>query len=542
VVKNNKAHLQTTPKLRQYIMGRLFIPMLCVIYIFSGFIKLDAVPRSFGDESWYAVPVWTLIRQGVPRNPIIPGRGRQEELVLQPKILSILAAVPFASTFGIKLSSFRMASVLFGLFGLLGTYVLSRELAGAATARISTLLLFVNPWFMITARNYRPEIFVLATTTWFFALMLIALRKDSKQMALVGGIFMASALCSHQNAAFFFFCFCLALLLVYPQKGQLFSKAIYVAAAAILGLLPYVIYAIWGHTHSGASFWAQFFGEGGAVSYGNLSGLLMGELRRWSSFLRLPYGYPVVLLYIVALIASFTAKSWKSRTIGTFLVLHTVFMPLIIRLATNRYLTVLLPFFSLLIAHFYSQLRLWSHIPTPPHKMMRKVGRKVPVFAKYFPAMLLLLYSLMMIGQDTIIAYCHRNGSYKKHINEIRKFIPEQAVVCAPIFYWIGFSDHSFVTSNIRPEFKMNHKEPNKWLSDRIASRKPDILLQTTSLLQGTGGVRGAPQTFGNVAMDSVINTVTAHRGQLIATVGSLNYGPVKIWQLEWDKEKCRNK
>jgi hypothetical protein len=59
--------------------------------IVSGFfllllIGLDAVPRSFGDESWYAAPTVEMLEHGAPRIPMVPGRGGIEHYFLQPKL------------------------------------------------------------------------------------------------------------------------------------------------------------------------------------------------------------------------------------------------------------------------------------------------------------------------------------------------------------------------------------------------------------------------------------------------------------------------
>lgn len=523
-------------RLEKFNTGHMFIFTLCCAYVFLSLIKLDAVPRSFGDESWYAVPTWTLITAGVPRNPVIPGRGGLEHFYLQPKLVLTLAAAPFASAFGIRLFSFRLASALFGLFGLLGVYLLAKEVAGAVVGRVCALLLLISPWFLIVARTFRPEIFVLATITCFSALMLVALRKNSNQLALLSGIFIACALCSHQNAILSVFCFCLALLITYPQKKQLIGNFIYVAAGVILGLMPYIVYAAWGHTYSEASFWTQFFGEGVVNEYSGSSALVQGELARWSNFLRLPYGIIIAAFYIAALVAGFIIKNWKSKLIATFLILHIILMPFIIRIGTGRYLAVLLPFFSLLVAQLYFHLHLWfvKHWPNT-YKMTRKSPGKAIKLVRYVSMTFLAVYVAMMVGQDAIVAYFHRNASYGRHISEIRRFVPDQAVVCAPVFYWIGFSDNEFVCSNIAPEFGEYKQDKFEWFFNRIESKKPDILLQTTSFLQSTGGISGAPTTFDKYKLNLAIDTVTAERGQLITTVASWDYGPVRIWKLKWD-------
>jgi len=62
-----------------------FLTLLGIYLAFSLF-WLDAIPRPFGDEAWYAIPTLQLAEQGVLNIPILPGRGDISVTYLQPKL------------------------------------------------------------------------------------------------------------------------------------------------------------------------------------------------------------------------------------------------------------------------------------------------------------------------------------------------------------------------------------------------------------------------------------------------------------------------
>ena len=96
--------------------------MLLVAVLVGGLVKTSAIPRSFGDEAWYAAPTVQLVEQGQFNIPMLPGRGGIDHHYLQPKVtLNLLAAVP-AKLLGPTLFSFRLTAIVAGLLAIAAVY------------------------------------------------------------------------------------------------------------------------------------------------------------------------------------------------------------------------------------------------------------------------------------------------------------------------------------------------------------------------------------------------------------------------------------
>ena len=286
----------------RYSMTILFVAFLgiCSAYLFD----LDAVPRSFGDESWYSVPTVELITKGILRNHVIPGRGGQEHYYLQPKIALNLLALPFVQTLGVNLLSFRLTSVVTGMFGLIGTYLLARILYSPFIALLGAVFTATNWWFFATARTFRPEIFVLTFSVWYLVLLLYSLHKRSWLLGFWCGISAGLALLSHQMSVLILLALSLSVFCILrfedvggfwgiPPRASL-RQIIETFVPVLLGLLlgvavlaiPYGLYVISAEKTQLVSWIQQLTGEARGMDAFSLVGLVKKEADRWSNFLQ----------------------------------------------------------------------------------------------------------------------------------------------------------------------------------------------------------------------------------------------------------------
>jgi hypothetical protein len=519
----------------------------CVAYC----LMLDAIPRSFGDESWYAVPTVELMTDGALRLPMIPGRGGLEYYYLQPKVVLNLLAIPFAGVFGIGLFAFRLTAVAVGMFGLIGVYFLARMLYGPLTASIGSVFVATNWWFFVASRTFRPEVFVLTFVVWSLFLLLRAFSKRSWASAVAAGIMAALALLSHQVSALVLLALSLAALSILwhggfsdrpaassPDEGQerhtwtsTWPLLVGLAIGIAMLLLPYWSYVVFAESVSPASWAQQMVGEAREVGSTDLAGLFGREGQRWGNFLQFPLGLPIGLVYLGAFLHVAGSHTWQDRFLARALILEAVLVALAVPLPTGRYLTALVPFLGLAVARFV--VAVTASAPVHPRKSGTAAVKRVAV------ALGLIYLGLNVVGIGSLI-YSHWGAGYGQLMRSIEAQIGKDEIIAGPIVFWLGLYTHKYVVTNVPPDFTLDTVPDFGWLRKRLETERPDVLLQTTTYLQGTEGLGPRPQEFSIAPNHSALQEFIDRCGELRQDLTSRDFGPVRVWSLNWGSWPAR--
>jgi hypothetical protein len=464
---------------------------------------------------------------------MLPGRGGLEHYYLQPKLTPNVLALPVVGSLGVTLFSFRLTSLLVGILGLIGTYALARQLYDRRLALLAMILLATNFWFFMTARTFRPEIFVMSFTICFASLLLRLLRSPSRILALLTGALLGFAVLTHQMSVPFLVGTTLPIFLIrdraWPHARMLRRSSLVFLLGVVATLAPYALYVVWAQSTSPASWLDQVRGEATRFA---ATGLIGKELARWANFLQLPLGTPIATLYLVALVSALRSRASGDRLIGVLVIAQACALALI-PLATGRYASILLPYLAILVARFIRSPEIAGWLAPrglgrvlPTHGRARLVGGIAA--AGYFAAML--------AGTGALVR-AQKGAGYGELVSTMSKHIGPHETVAGPIVFWLGLHKHDYTVTNIPPTFSLDSQIDFAWLQDRLESKAPDVLLQTTTFLQSTGGLEARPQGFDAAPNSVLIDSLTTKHGELRMELPSRDYGPVRIWSLDWRHE-----
>lgn len=134
--------------------------------------------------------------------------------------LMIWLMYPFLKIFSDPLFAGRFVSVLSGVMGVAGIYMVARELFGKKTALISGLIYVVSPFTMVYDRLALMDSLIAAIGIWSVYLEILLVRKLRLDLALILGMVIGLGMLTKSNAQFFIFSLPFSLLLFnFSQKS-----------------------------------------------------------------------------------------------------------------------------------------------------------------------------------------------------------------------------------------------------------------------------------------------------------------------------------
>lgn len=515
-------------------------------------VRLDAAPRSYVDESWYAVPTVELLRHGVFRTPMLLGRGGAEHYYLEPKIATNLLTVPFVTIFGTKLFAFRLTSVAVGLLGLVGVYALARMLYGSRVALLGALFMATNPWFFILSRTFRPEIYVVTFATWYLVFVIHALATRSRRAAFAAGLTAGLALLSHQIAWLILTALSLAVPLALwsggravdaddrgglPRRWRNWAAYRGLAPPFVLGvallLAPFALYVVWAQAVSSASFIQQLGGAARGSHTLDLAVIVTKEGARWATFLQFPVGAPLGAIYLLSWIAILRGKAWQDRLLAIALPLQVLVLAFGVHHYHGRYLTVLVPILGISMARA-ATLAL-SQATGGPVRPFGRAGTRATLTQWAVLSLAAAYFAITLSGVGALL-YFHRNASYSQLMGAIRERVGADQVVAAPLTFWLGLHEYRFIATDVPRSFNEGYSTPSsvEWLPAELETSKPDVLLQTTGGTGGTLGLGPRPQDFSAAFDYPLLKGYLDRCGTLLDELPSRDFGPVRIWALDW--------
>ncbi len=503
----------------------LALVILLGAVLVGGLVKTTAIPRSFGDEAWYAAPTVQLVEHGRFNIPILPGRGGVAHHYLQPKITpNLLAAIP-ARLLGPTLFSFRLTAIVAGMLAIAALYAFAWQYFDPPTPLVAAIALAFNVWTFMVMRTFRPEIFVIALTTCSLALLVATLNRPSGRKAFLAGLVAALALLTHQIV--FAFLPVAGLIVWITLTGSNRCSSLcrewtwlkWLVLGVFTGLLPFCVYIIYADLSSPASFFEQLTGEGSPVLW-SLSGILTKEATRWYSFLQLPLGLPVALLYVLAPLIGFKYGNRADKSI-TFLCLWSVgCLACLVPLSTSRYAVLCLPWLAIALA------RAWHHLRST------RSGRLSWVPLTAFSWLAAGGYLLVMVVSISMVLRSHWHADYNDLIDRLARHFPqsETTQLAGPVVFWLGFHHTCYQVTNVPPRFDSRDHSPEDWLPQRL--QQAHFILETTTPLQSTGGIGPRPTDFGRLEHLRALQRFAQEKGRLIATEPSSDFGPIRIWRV----------
>jgi 4-amino-4-deoxy-L-arabinose transferase-like glycosyltransferase len=208
------------------------------------------------DEDLFSEPAFNLLTEGRLVSHIVVG---MEEGVLWQPPLYFFALVPVIKAFGYSITVFRSFSVTVACFGLLLMYILGRTVIGEAQARAATLLLAVNPLFVLYSKMGRMDSLCLLFMLLALFLALRAVTRGSTANWIWAGFASGAAALTHPFGVLVVLSIIVWLLLWGRRMGIRRSSALIPFLVPTVGMI--VLWCAWGVMHIDAltDQWAYQF-------------------------------------------------------------------------------------------------------------------------------------------------------------------------------------------------------------------------------------------------------------------------------------------
>ncbi len=490
--------------------------------------RLGRVPHVVVDEHWAeAMAGYTLAFEGRTRNPGLKGWGGAEEHFIQPRILSGVIAAPVYRIFGYGLTQSRAVSATFGALLVFGVYAAVRQLFGPVAAAAAAVATAIDPWFFVTARQFRPEIFLAALLWWSLFLLLRAIRRDSAVESTVAGLLLGLAAWTHPNSAVYATAALIALCAVIGLNRRWFRLVGFVALGAAVGLAPFLGYTAYVQATSDVRLLGQLHQNRIGAWSRPLLEMLTEERDRWSGFLRLPTRAPLAVLCAAALLYAFVRGARGDRLLAMTVVIASLLAPLIIFVSTPRYLVVLVPMFAILI---------WRLLPVPGGTRWAELnpGKRAGPLRLALAGLVLLVVGGMTAGATVVAASRHWAADFQPIQARVRQAVPADATVMANIVFWEALYDRDFIAAF--PETFTAYWPDVESAVRHIQRYCPSYVVQNSrTFFTSTGPVPETDDlnamTFGQ-AVTAVVRNMPA---DIVLDLYDPHYGAVRVWRLHWN-------
>jgi len=496
--------------------------LIIILYLSLALVYLERYPRVWADESWEATISYSLLTNGEFACPLVEAKGYNTH-ILEPRLIVNLTLVLFYRLFGFGLVQSRLASVSMGLLTVIFSYYLARELFNRSIALISALFITVDTLVFVASRTVREEIFVAAITVIAVYLFILGVKSGSNLFFSLSGVISGIGLYTHPNT--FLSLVSILLLFMIEYRSGVFKKPgfWYFCLFTFVALLPYAIYvSVENYQGKFANFLAQVSRRATPLAAGNWLWLsIKGEIRRFAQYFYLPYRFAILVLVAVSTIKAFMSHRKADRFILTVIFTHVFLFLLLVSNKTVRYLTVLSPFFAILVAKYLFDLLEDKEISLKAYlqriRFFRGMGDFPHVIDKrviVFTILAIVFFTNQLAG-DIILLWEHRDCDYYGFIRKVKGHIPEKARIWGTMSFWLGLHEHPY-----RSQYGMN-----------LESFKPEYMILYDTDIWGKTfwGAERKPKSF----RDSIVK-FAAERGTCIGKVHDKFYGNVEIFRLVW--------
>ena len=518
------------------VTGKELLPVLLTLVIFASLnlVGLDTAPRPYIDDFWYAGFTEGLRKSGVLHHPVLVGRGGIDVAYIQPKLILTFAALPITWLFGETLAAYRFVAVLTGAIGLLGVYLLGREFLRPRATWVLLILCSVSFWFFICSRSFRPEISVFCFLIFFTTFLLRTIKYSRVEDFVIASSFCALTLLSHQIGVLFIGSVMGAALLIFTPNRPI-RFVLIIGCLVGLSLSPYFLYVAVFGSDPDVHIWEQLTGEAAKNGYSPAS-MIEKELHRWNHFLLLPYSLPASCLFLFCLADTAISRD-RSRVFCLLIILFSsLSIMLLVPLSFGRYLIPLMPFIMLMILISFDDENRYDSRQNDNGGKFLWVVQSLHRWIHRWKVAVFSFLALLSLGQIAVASFAHREAGYREILRAVQAHVAPNERVAGPLAFWFGFRD-GYIDTTVSPGFAWEPEQHRSWLARRLREEGVAVLLETTSMFGGIGGVGYRPQVFGQTPHSRMMEGVVDKGWTEVGVVLSHDYGPIRIWRREQDSE-----
>lgn len=481
---------------------------------------LDSYPKVWVDEPWISIPSYHLITDGVLRNEVLSAREYRGRVMLAPVIFQNLAIAPVFAFAGVGAWQARLPSAIMGIIIILMTFFLMRRY-GDVIAVGSAVLVSIDSYIFISSRTARPEIFVTAFALGSFLLLHSQNNSDHhKSKIVLAGILSGVGLWIHPN----YFLVAISLLLInliLSKPKQKITNLLWLICGMAMGVMPYILYVLhWDYNNGFLIFKTQLMDRTNMIvkPIDFILSTWGREIDRYMRYINFPNRFPLFLIQVAAGISAMKRKDRFDKTIMVIIAVHIALFPILISNRTPRYLTVLMPFITILVVKMIRDIihRQKSPEPRSTSKLAKK-NRTATIGA----VALAIVYFANQAGGNAFSIWRTKGCGYSNFIKQVREIVPPHSKVWGTMTFWYGFYDYSFRTQ----------------YTDDLMSFRPDcVLLYDNDIWRKQTGVSGRENDKSArwQPLRKQLTDLIEKRGTYLGAVSSSCYGNIKIYRLNW--------
>jgi 4-amino-4-deoxy-L-arabinose transferase-like glycosyltransferase len=487
--------------------------LLICIELAIGLPWLDRVPRISVDEAWDAAIADSIAEQGRLRQPFVEQLGGMEVHYLPNRLTLPFFCAGIFKVAGCSIFTGRLGSQFFALVAVAALYALSSKWFGYRQAFLITLLCILQPWFFQTSRFIRPEIYYCALSVVYCLLLVLYFESQSRIRALGCGLTAGVLALTHVNGIFLTAAASIAAA-IWLRNGKLRQLLLWGAMGFGLAVLPYVIYVWWaaGNEH------VNLFQQIQAVNL--LRNPVRRELGRWKRFLVFPTLLPLGPIMAAAWLASWYKSSREEKFTAAVVTIYPVMLLLATVNGEQRYLAVLVPYWSILTGRLIWRVANWSY----------SIGQKLrPGIA--LAGCIIVTYvgiSAALVGHTL---FSLRNARFDRVVDKIVAVIGPDAIVHADPIFWFARDRLNYGPHLVSYE--------SRKLRDYVPwyrSKRFKYAVRTSWYVCPPDWAQKPSQRMPDFRENKSSDCICRLFGTKIKEFHDPYYGPIVIYKLDWTK------
>lgn len=353
------------------------------------------------DDAWLAEHSYWFLHDGVAKSKLMSGiADGDQRLILHHKLFTIQGA-GIISLFGFSLQALKSVSLLYLLLTALLFYF-SRQNSTLFhkknTWKPALFILFLSPLIYQYSFVYRPETMLMFIGFFSFLSLSNALQGNQpKLFSWIGGLLAGLALATHLNGSIFIGAgFILLLSRWKPIPAMLFAfGAITTTLGYFYDFRSFSDFNIW---YTQLTFIPSTIKSDGGFFMHFILNVVDEHLRYFHS----PKEISLIFLLIVALVTNWKLIQKNHSVLFHYMLLLTLIMGIISLNKTSKYLILLLPYYSLLIANALDE-NFW----------------KKPSFAKPWLTTSLLIYLTVSMVYNFSISTKKYDADLNRNISKM---------------------------------------------------------------------------------------------------------------------------
>jgi 4-amino-4-deoxy-L-arabinose transferase-like glycosyltransferase len=410
-------------KINMYLKNNRILLILLLGYVLLTIPFLSVSPPTWFDEGLLSEVAWHLVEEGKFAQPLWSGYLDYETFSTHPNYLYYFFLAISFKLFGLGVFQARLVSVISGFFLITFLHYFVRRVWSNRMANITTILLVLNPLFILSARIARQEMLTTLFSFLCVGLLILGIKEKKSLLTFVAGIFGTLTILTHLNGLFI--CFAGLMLIVINDlflakkrtsimEWKTWKSSFYFLAGIGISIIPFALFVL---LHLDI-FIYQFFELWSyrlPSSSSRIITNIITEPLRWTKGITTPLSICVgVLGFIYCLPKLLSQKSQKKRegylSIYVILTIIILCFTLFDYHKYYGYLLIVLPLFCILSGAMFTDI-------------IKR--RKTQIFAIVILFLLLLSY----VGVVQYKVWRDRNTDYQGYCDQVKKVIDEKKAI-----------------------------------------------------------------------------------------------------------------